>query len=245
MSRQAFNMFITGASGSGKTTYLHEVIRAGKNRCLFDICVNTSRQLSEFYTHRYYLGSEQLSKRYDPAKLADLIRAQRSIHFEVAPGDGVYEFMDSLGQACMSLGQFETRYGLVRITVDEAQNFLPKHNMPPGMKRVEAEGRKFGVDIIKVTPVFGSTGDDTVDSAAYKQATRVAIFPMGEQRQRERVMQTWPEIPDPGTFKYPDPQTKRPGEYAVYDRLTGRGVVARLAPDGSRYLEKIGAWRYA
>ncbi|HEX2865355.1 MAG TPA: hypothetical protein VHN99_12360 [Deinococcales bacterium] len=232
--RQAGNWLIIGSSGSGKSYYLDRLLAAYAGRYRYLVVINTTSQLAEHCRHREYVPLDKLGLPYDPAKLADLIRRHGSVHFELAPGDAAEGFLDRLGQAVMLLGEYETAECRVLVVMDEARYWVKKGAMPAGLERCEAEGRKFGVDIIKATQRLGSTGADTVDLAAVNQITRLVVFPMAELNLRERVQKMFPELPDPSSLRRPDPAANRGGEYLVWDCLTNRGARIELTADGRR-----------
>lgn len=232
--RQAGNWLVIGSSGSGKSVYLDRLLSAYAGRYRYLVVINTTSQLAEHCRRREYVPLEKLALPYDPAKLAELIRAHGSVHFELAPGDAAEGFLDRLGQACMALGEYETDECRVLIVMDEARYWVKKGAMPRGLERCEAEGRKFGVDIIKATQRLGSSGVDTVDLAAVNQITRLAVFPLAELNQRKRVQEMFPDLPDPSSLRRPDPVAGRGGEYLVWDCLRGQGARIELTEHGRR-----------
>lgn len=246
MSRQAHNWLIVGGAGSGKSHYLSEVIAAywpkevSKRRCEFLVVINSTSQLSEFCAHTEFVSLEKLKNSYSVDGLERLIRFHKSVHFEIAPGDAV-AFLDAIGQACLRLGKMDTEELICLVVMDEARHWVKKGHMPAGLERIEAEGRKFGVDPIKATQRLGSTGGDTIDLAAVAQVTRLVVLPMAELNQRKRVMEMFGEIPDPESLQRPDPQKGWGGEYVVWDCLTGEGIKVVRDSDGSRRTEPLRA----
>jgi hypothetical protein len=244
MSRQAHNWLIIGGAGSGKTHYLSEVIAsywpedARKRRAKHLVIINSTSQLSEFCAHTEFVDLEKLKNVYSVDGIEKLIRFHKSVHFEIAPGDAE-AFLDVIGQACMRIGKMGTTDLELLLVMDEARHWVKKGKMPPGLERIEAEGRKFGVDPIKATQRLGSTGGDTIDLAAVAQITRLVVLPMAELNQRKRVMEMFGEIPDPATLQRPDPVKGWGGEYVVYDTLTGEGIKVVRNPDGSRVTEEL------
>lgn len=223
--RNAENWLIIGSSGSGKSYFLKMLLNATIRRYQYRVCVNSSEQLAELYAHREFVSFDELETPRDPAKIAELIKHYRSVHFEVATGK-TQRFMDALGQACMLLGRTNATTGVVQVVVEEAINYLPKWSMPRGFARIEAEGRKYGVDVVKITQRLGASGREALDHACITNATRLAIFPLTEPNDRQRVSNNWPMLPDPGTLQFP--ATNRGGEYLIYDRLRGQGVKVAL-----------------
>lgn len=238
MSRQAGNWLVVGSSGSGKSHYLNDLLTAYTGRYRYLVVVNASNELSEHCAHSEYVGLEKLSRAYSPEGLAALIRTHGSVFFELAP-TGAEAFLDTLGEAVMSLGEYDTDECQVLLVLDEARHWVTKGAMPAGLERCEAEGRKYGIDIIKATQRLGSSSQDTIDLAAVAQVTRVVIFPLAELNQRRRLMEMFPDLPDSATLKRPVPEKGWGGEYLVWDVLAGRGACVRRGPDGSRHLEDV------
>lgn len=235
--RQALNLVGIGPSGSGKTSFLHPLLHEKKTRTRYLIIFNTSDQLSEFCNHREYVSFEDLSKEYDPKTIARLIQTHGSVHFEVARGD-TENFVNAVCEAVMGLGEKDADKTLVTVVFEEARNFLRKYRMPERASQLEAEGRKYGIDVIKVDQRLQSQGDDCLDSAAYVNATVVVVFPTSDYNQRQRIMQAFPGIPDPLELRPPVPG-KMPGEYAVFDRETGQKALIRRDESGARRCEVI------
>lgn len=243
MSRQANNWLVVGASGSGKTYYIQQLVAAHEGRYQHLVVVSPDNTLADRCAHAEEVGIDELSRAYDPAKLAALIRHYRTVHFEVTPAAGPTEqFMDALGRACMLLGEKDTDECRVLLVVLEARNYLAKNTVEPssGMGRVEAEGRKFGVDIIKEAHRFQSTGNDALDRTTIYNITRVAVFPISDLPTRERVQTTWPALPDPGELARPDVGRGWGGEYLIYDALTGEGARICRNQDGTRWTTPLG-----
>lgn len=236
--RQALNLVAVGPSGSGKSSFLVPLLQEKKNRTRYLVIFNTSDQLAEFCHHREYVSFEALSKTYDPQALAGLIRTHGSVHFEVARGD-TSNFVNAVCQAVMSLGERDAHQTIATVVFEEARNFLRKYRMPERANQLEAEGRKYGIDLIKVDQRLQSQGDDCLDSAAYVNATVVVVFPTSDYNQRQRITQAFPGIPDPLELRPPVPG-KLPGEYAVFDRETGQKALIRRDETGARYCEVIG-----
>lgn len=240
MSRQANNWLVLGASGSGKTHYIQQLVAALAGRYRYLVVVSPDNTLADRCQHHEEVGLDRLLVDYDPRKVAALVQHYRSVHFEVVPGPAE-PFMDALGQACMLLGQKDAPDCRVLLVVLEARNYLAKNTVAPssGMGRVEAEGRKYGVDVIKESQRLQSTGADALDKVATYYATRVVVCPISDLRTRERVQEEWP-LPDPGELARPDVDRGWGGEYYVYDVLTGRGARIRRDPAGARYTEPLG-----
>ncbi|MBF6594982.1 MAG: hypothetical protein IVW51_11125 [Thermaceae bacterium] len=212
-------------------------MQAKKERTRYLVVFNTSDQLSEFCNHREYVSFEALSKDYDPEAIAALIQSHGSVHFEVARGN-TESFVNAVCAAVMSLGEKDADKCIVTVIFEEARNFLKKYKMPERASQLEAEGRKYGIDLIKVDQRLQSQGDDCLDSAAYVNATVVVVFPTSDFNQRQRIMQAFPGIPDPLELRPPVPG-KMPGEYAVFDRETGQKALIKRDESGARRCEVI------
>ena len=240
MSRQANNWLVVGASGSGKTHYIQQLVTALEGRYRHLVVVSPDNTLADRCRHHEEVGLDRLQQKYDPAKIAELVRHYRAVHFEITPGP-TEAFLDVLGQACMLLGQKGATDCRVLLVVLEARNYLAKNTVgaSSGMGRVEAEGRRYGVDVIKETQRLQSTGADALDKVATYYATRVVVCPISDLRTRERVQEEWP-LPDPGELARPDVGKGWGGEYFVYDVLTGNGARIRRDPAGARYTEPLG-----
>lgn len=235
--RQALNLVGIGPSGSGKSSFLVPLIQAKKARTRYLIIFNTSDQLAEFCHHREYVSFEALAKNYDPKAIAALIQTHGSVHFEVARGN-TENFVNAVCEAAMSLGEKDADKTLVTVVFEEARNFLKKYKMPERANQLEAEGRKYGIDLIKVDQRLQSQGDDCLDSAAYVNATIVVVFPSSDYNQRQRIMQAFPGIPDPLELRPPIPG-KLPGEYAVFDRETGLKALIKRDESGVRHYQVL------
>jgi hypothetical protein len=232
--RQAFNGLVIGASGSGKTHFTDDLIEAFKPRARHLVIVNTSKQLSQHCVHHVVVTEDKLEVNYDPAKLADLIRFYKSVHFEVSSNRKNKAFMDCLSEAIWQLGKMDTDSCEVLYVLDEARYFVGKQSMCVKHERLESEGRKFGIDIIKLTQRITSSDWDALNHAAINQVTRFFVFPLSEQNQRDRIISMMPEAPDPATLQRPDPAKSLPGEYIVWDYLKSEGAHIVRLPDGSR-----------
>lgn len=235
--RQALNLVCIGPSGSGKTSFLVPLLEEKRGRSKYLVIFNTSDQLSQFCHHREYVSFDALSKTYDPKTIAALIQSHGSVHFEVARGDTA-NFVDAVCEAVMSLGEKDADKTLVTVVFEEARNFLPKYKMPLRAGQLEAEGRKYGIDLVKADQRLQSAGNDCLDSAAYVNSTVAVVMPTTDYNQRQRIMQAFPGIPDPLELRPPVPG-RMPGEYAVFDRETGQKALIRRDDSGARRCEVI------
>jgi hypothetical protein len=238
--RQAQNWLIVGASGSGKTEYAKRLIKSYKPRARFGVILNSTSQLSEFVRHKEYVSLEKLKKSYSPAMLASLIKAHGWVHFEI-PGVDTPEkfaFLESLFEGVWNLGVMDTARCECVVIADEARLVFRKHRMGFWAKRLEAEGRKFGIDLVKIDQRFGAQDNDTTDMAARIQITRLVVFPTSDPNQRKALMNMGVPMPDPISLERPIPAQKLGGEYVVSDYLRGRAWVQRRK--GRRFeLKKI------
>ncbi len=223
MSRQSQNWLIVGASGSGKTEYARRLIVSYKPRARFGVIINSTSQLSEFANHKEYVSLEKLKKSFEPKKLMALIRAYGWVHFEIPGVDSPekFLFLEQLFQAIWELGKMDTSQCECVVVIDEARLVLRKHRMGFWAKRLEAEGRKFGIDLVKIDQRFGAGDNDTTDMAARIQITRLVVFPTSEPNQRKALLNMGANIPDPMTLQRPIPAQKLGGEYVVCDYLRG------------------------
>jgi hypothetical protein len=238
--RQAQNWLIVGASGSGKTEYAKRLIAAYKPRARFGVIINSTSQLSEYANRKEYVSLETLKNHFDPVRLSKLIRASGWIHFEVTGVDTPekFAFLESLFEAVWLLGKMDTTQCECVVIADEARLVFRKHRMGFWAKRLEAEGRKFGIDIIKIDQRFGAQDNDTTDMAARIQITRLVVFPTSDRNQRKALQNMGAPIPDPITLERPIPKEKLGGEYVVSDYLRGQAWVQRRK--GRKFvLEKI------
>jgi hypothetical protein len=241
MSLALQNWLILGSSGSGKTFYLNQVLDEFKKHVRYLVIINSSKQLQQHCAHHEYVSNADLDKQYDPEILANLIRAKGSIHFEVAATRKAKSFLNSLAEAIMSLGVFEAEALQCLVVVDECQNYVSKQCYSDGWNRIETEGRKFGVGCIKATQNITSTGQMAIETDAVKQVTRLVIFPLSEVNQRKRILEWYPEMPDPGDLKMPDLKNGHGPEYMIRDRPTGRALRATRQPNGDRIPVQIGS----
>jgi hypothetical protein len=227
--RQAGNWLIVGASGTGKTFFLQSLVPEYKRRVPLGVVINSTKQLSQFCDHKEYVSLERQKQRYAPDKLAALIRRHGWVHFEVAPMEGKDKlaFLESLYEAVFSLGVEETDHCEIVVIVDEARLYLTKRQMPFWAKRCEAEGRKFGIDLVKADQRYGSADADVVDHSAVVQITRLLVFGASEGNQRKRLMTMIPTMPDPITFERPVTTKGWGGDYVVSDYVRGASVMVK------------------
>ena len=237
--RQAFNGLVIGVSGGGKTHFTEDLIEAFKPRARHLVIVNTTKQLSKHCAHHEVVTEDKLEFPYGPAKLAELIRFHKSVHFEVSANRKNKAFLERLSQAIWLLGKMDTEDCEVLYVIDEARYFVGKQSMCLQHETLESEGRKFGIDIIKLTQRITSSDWDALNHAAINQVTRFFIFPLSEQNQRDRIMSMIPDAPDPASLQRPEPSSKLPGEYVVWDYLRSEGAHIVRSPDGSRHAVPI------
>ena len=70
---------------------------------------------------------------------------------------------------------------------------------------------------------------------AKRMVSVLVVCPLDEKNERERVVATYPELPNPGGLRFPNPEQKRAGEYIVRDRLSRRALQVRVEPGGRRW----------
>lgn len=233
LSRRAYHWLIIGGTGSGKTTLAREILRAYVKKPDFLVVVNSSEQLSEFTRRRVLVDTLALDQDWTAAQLVALVRRWRAVHFEVSPAADpkrIQAFMDALGAACMALGTLDTDRCRVLLVIDEAPNYLSQKVFCRGMRRVYAEGRKFGVDTLVITQQLAGVGGDILDMTVKRMVSVVAVCGMDERNECARVVSYWPELRDPSGLAFPDPVRGLPGEYQIRDRLTRRAALLRVDP---------------
>lgn len=224
--RDYLNMIIIGSSGSGKSHWLDkELLPAFENRFRYKVVINTTSELREHCKHYEYVNEEQQIKEYDIDQLAELIKYHGSVFFEVPAGEYCSKFLESLGKALWTLGKYETKYTEVLIITEEAHNYFSKREMPKSFARIEAEGRKHGFSIIKVTQTLQSQTGETISHLAIKQSNVLAVFNMSDFNDRKRIKSLFPQLPDPADLARPDDGGAP--EYAVRDSKRGRSIVVK------------------
>lgn len=236
--RRAYHWLILGGTGSGKTFTARAILRRYAKKPDYLVIVNSSQQLAEFARHRAVVDIPALEREWTVRELAHLIRQQGAVHFEVSPGGDpkrISAFMDALGNACMALGRLGTNRCYLLLVIDECQNYVSQKVFSRGMRRVYAEGRKYGVDTVNITQQLTGQGGHALDMTVRRMVSVLVVCPMDEQAERARVVATWPELIDPGTLAFPDPRTRRPGEYMVRDRGSRRAALVRVDARGRRY----------
>lgn len=237
--RRAYFWLVIGSSGSGKTTVARSIIRRYARKPDFLVLVNSSQQLAEFARERVIITTDDLAGKWDARQLAAQIRRAGAIHFEVSPGGEPKEikaFMDALGNACMLLGQLGTTRCRLLLVVDEASNYLTQETFSRGMRRVVSEGRKYGIDGLFILQQLTAQGGEALSRTLRRMVSVLVVCPMDERVERRRVVETWPELMDPGELAMPNPAQKRGGEYMVRDRIERRAAVVRVDPrTGRRY----------
>lgn len=240
--RRAYHWLILGGTGSGKTYTARALLRRYVKKPDFVVLVNSSQQLREFARVGVVVNIPALERGFTASQLAALIRKHGAVHFEVSPGGDpkqIQAFMDALGNACMALGRINTARCHVLLVIDECQNYISQKVFSRGMRRVYAEGRKYGVDTINITQQLAGVGGDMLDMTVRRMISILIVCPMDEQAERNRVVSAWPELVDPGTLSMPDPATRRPGEYQVRDRGSRRAVRVTVDRAGRRWARPL------
>lgn len=232
---EGHNRLILGSSGSGKSEYLKRVILAYQDRAEFRVMLNTSREMRELFAHSEVLTMEDEGKTYAPEKLAALIRHHGSVHFECAAGPQIAGFVEALCQALFLLGEYDADRLICVLFGDEIQRFFPKGGsgiqpMPPAAVRLETEGRKYGLGVVKATQNLTNPDGLGLSIHALKQLTSVTVFCLVELNQQERVMRLFPAIPNPGQLRRPDRAKGHPPECVVLDVQLGRVLRVNVDP---------------
>ena len=135
----------------------------------------------------------------------------------------------------MSLGQLGAAGCKCLLVLVECQNFISAKVFSRGMRRVYTEGRKFGVHTMQDTQQFAGAGGEVIDMTAKRMMSVLVVCPLDEQNERDRIMSTYPELPNPGGLRFPNPEQGRAGEYIVRDRLSRRALRVRVEPGGRRW----------
>lgn len=227
------NMLVCGSSGSGKSHWVDkDLLPAMQGRYRHMVIINTTEELSSHCAHREYVGEEQQKVAYSKEAVAELIRFHKTVHFEVAPGENCLSFLEVLGEALWTLGEYNTDFTEVLVVFDETHLFLPKRAMPKAFARLETEGRKFGFDLVKITQTLQSPTGDTLSHLAIKQVNVLVVFNMTDFNDRKRIQGLFPDLPDPSTFARPDDGGLP--EYAVRDSKRGKTMVIRRDGQGGR-----------
>lgn len=236
-TQRAQHWLFTGSTGSGKTFTMRQVLTRYLKKAERLVIVNSSEELAEFARHREVVDNAKLERDYSPEQLAALIRRHGSVHFEVAAGEPkrVKAFMNALGEACMLLGQLGAQGCKVLLVIDECQNYVSTKVFSRGMRRVYTEGRKFGIHTMQGTQQFAGTGGEIIDMTMKRMISVLVVCPLDEQNERDRIMATYPELPNPGGLKFPNPEAGRAGEYIIRDRLSRRALRVRVDPGGRRW----------
>jgi hypothetical protein len=230
------NILVIGGSGSGKSHFGdHDLLPAILPRTEHLVVINTTEELSSHCAHREYVGEAEQRRDYDPARLAELIRHHRRVHFEVAPGENCERFLNTLGEAIWLLGEYNTALTRCTVALDEAHLFLSKRVMPKSFIRLETEGRKFGFDLVKFTQTLQSSTGETISHLAIKQVNVYVVFNLSDFNDIKRVGALFPNLPDPSTLARPN--DGGPPEYAVRDAARGQNIVIRRDGHGGRKVE--------
>jgi hypothetical protein len=233
------NIGIFGGSGSGKSTFAKAIIAGMLPNVVYYVCVNESKELSEFAARHEYIPLEKALGTWDAEKLAAFIRHYKRVHFEVDAPHPV-AFMDALARAIKSLGQFDATTARVLLVVDECHKFLSKvvEHESQNVQAIDAQLRKWGVVVVKITPFISSTSQDCISHSSLRQCRQQFVFPMNADVDIQAAKKLG--FPDPSTLLYPDPERNLPGEYFAKDNTKGTMFHVRRLPDGSREALQIG-----
>lgn len=239
VGRQAGNWAVFGASGSGKSTFVRELVREYQRRVPFGVIFAPTEELSELAGKKEYVSPARQMLNYDAATLQGLHRRFGWIHYEVAPSQHTKQFVHQALEPMWKLGKFETDKCQFVIVYLEGKNYVAKHRMAANSERAESEGRKFGIDIIKDFQRWASQGADAPDYAALSQVTRRVVLPTEELNARKRLLQEIPEARDPGVMLRPDRVNGWGGEMDIIDSLSGTKAQVLRRGDGSRVVKLL------
>jgi hypothetical protein len=217
------NIFVTGSSGAGKSHYIKTILPFLKTKTRYLVVLNTSKQLSQFCNKTEYIGEDEVKRRFDPKKIAEVIKKCGSLHVELLAEESA-QFLEALALAIWSFGVFESEKLQILVVVDECDNFLSREAITKTWRRLEKEGRKYGIGIIKASQQLASPGADTIHSVVRRQARFFVIFTLSDDAERARIMRLASGIPDPGELLMPDLVEGLPPEYLVYNKISGECV---------------------
>jgi hypothetical protein len=239
MGRQAGNWGIVGSSGSGKSTFVRSLLLEYKARVPNGIIFAPSEEMREIANYSAFVSPAMQTKNLDPNKLEQLYRAHGWVHYEVPPNRNTMNFIHHALEPVWKLGKFDTEQCHCVIVYIEAKNFLRKGSLPEGhnAERLESEGRKYGIDLIKDFQRWQSSGKDALDLAALSQITRRVVLPTQEQNARKRILQECEGVRDPATMQRPSGGFG--GELDILDSLRGKKAEIRREPDGTRILWRM------
>lgn len=237
MGRQAGNWGVVGASGSGKSTFTKGLLLEYKARVPNAVIFAPTEEMKQLADYSVFVSAAMQQKGFDPVKLEALYRARGWVHFEVPPSPHTKSFVHQALEPLWKIGKFEADQCHALVVYIEAKNYLRKNNLPPNSERLESEGRKFGIDIIKDFQRWQSSGPDALDMAALSQITRRVVLPMQELNARKRVLVECAGVRDPALMQRPE--NGFGGEMDILDSLRGKKAEIRRESDGSRWLWRI------
>lgn len=233
------NIGIFGGSGSGKSTFAKLLIAGMLANVPYVVIVNESRELSEFAAKTEYISIEQANGEWNAEKLAAVIKYYKRVHFEIDVNRPV-KFLDALAVAIKSLGEYDAQRARVLLVVDECHKFLSKavYRQSQNVQALDAQMRKWGVILLKITPRISSTSEDAIAHDALAQCRQQFVFPMNADVDIQAARKLG--FPDPSSLLYPDPERNLPGEYYAKDNTKGTMFHVRRNPDGTREAVQIG-----
>jgi hypothetical protein len=235
------NFMVLGQMGSGKSHYIRQLLEGYKGKYQYLVVLNTSEEFREFCNHGEEMSLERLEKRYTAAQLATLIKHHGSVHFEISECDEMFPFLDVLGEAVMSLGIYNADGCTVLLLTDEKHTFTPKNNYVRGFKRIETEGRKYGIHQIQATQTLIGSSGYVIHHSSIRAANVWVVFPTSEVNSKKRLFETLGNIPDPANYAMPDAERKWGPEYFIFDRRKNRKGFIKRHSDGSRRYEEVSA----
>jgi hypothetical protein len=234
MGRQAGNWGVVGASGSGKSTFVKGLLLEYKARVPNAIIFAPSEEMKQIADYSVFVSAAMQQKGFDPAKLEALYRKRGWVHFEVPPSRFTKSFVEQALEPIWKFGTFEAQKCHFLVVYIEAKNYLRKGTVIGNTERLESEGRKFGIDIIKDFQRWQSSGKDALDLAALSQVTRRVVLPTEELNARKRILEECSGTRDPGNMQRPE--NGFGGEMDILDSLRGKKAEVRRESDGSRWL---------
>lgn len=237
MGRQAGNWGVVGASGSGKSTFVKSLLLEYKTRVPNAVIFAPTEEMRDLADYSVYVSPAMQAKGFDAGKLEQLYKARGWVHFEVPPSPDTKQFVHQALEPIWKLGKFDANQCHALVVYIEAKNYLRKGELPPNAERLESEGRKFGIDIIKDFQRWQSSGKDALDMAALSQITRRVVLPMQEKNARDRVLTECAGVRDPAEMQRPE--NGFGGEMDILDSLRGKKAEVRREKNGSRFLWRI------
>ena len=207
---------IVGRSGSGKTTYAQNVVRALGERLGGRVVIVNTRadQLRGLAPGPVIRVDQAAGER--PRDLAALLERQGGAHFVLEMYDP-NPFLDRLGRTIVD--GFHNSV----LVLDEAHLWINDRS-PASMKRVISEGRSRNIHTIMITQQSGASGGYGLATVARNNVDVAVMFQVNEANELTRLTPFFPAAKDIL------PTLPSPGGYIIRDTATGETV--RVDPDG-------------